>query len=424
MSTMVAHRRSSVFPDRLAVRVGSMTNALFQAVARGSCHNVKYYLDKGVKVRGLNDLGESVLQTALYIEDPERRDRMFRYLVRRGADCLHVDKNTGRDVIQLATLFGRTRQVERLIDYTLGEIDLMRGDLAGQTALHHAVIQGHRDIVQLLVSELRKYRLNVDVADKYGLTPYMYARRLGHAHIAQMLLRDGNASPFRCDDDFRSAEHWALVGQRERRQEAHCEALRMDETRKIQGRLPALKGHDDIESIQRPGHQTLINSSLSNDSARNSDGKTQAASPTTEEEKKREEEDQLKATLALLGIAGMQKYPLSHARTFVESEFDTSKAREYGGIMDGLVDLMEMLTYQKCHSYRAPAKPRFGSRGSLGRMSDHDSSKSKVSTLAILFGKDKKAAARGRHQWSSTPPRRVSPAKHHRKALGSSTAKK
>ena len=57
--------------------------------------------------------------------------------------------------------------------------------------------------------------------------------------------------------------------------------------------------------------------------------------------------------LALMDMTGINEKPLSQAHEFIESEFDTSKAREYQGILGSLVGLMNALVDQSSDSYRS-----------------------------------------------------------------------
>ena len=61
-----------------------------------------------------NAAGRNLLVVCLEVEDDARRARMFAYLLRRGADPLQCDLDTGRDVITWAVRLGRTEQVSTL----------------------------------------------------------------------------------------------------------------------------------------------------------------------------------------------------------------------------------------------------------------------------------------------------------------------
>ncbi len=108
-------------------------------------------------------------------------------------------------------------QVETIIKLTGRDLDFLRADVESRTALHHAVLSGDPGAVLPILRACVKYRLNVDVCDNNGLTPYILARKLGYTEIAKMLVELGKASAFKFDSkSFRSAEEWAAEGVRER----------------------------------------------------------------------------------------------------------------------------------------------------------------------------------------------------------------
>ena len=115
------------------------------------------------------------------------------------------------------------------------------------TALHHATIQGHLEVVRLLVSVMDKYRLSVDITDKQGLTPFIYAKRLGYFSVAQVLLREGHCSSKQFDDDVhKSVDDWTEIGLTERRQfnkQQHRELLAHY---KIRGQIPYNIVHNPV----------------------------------------------------------------------------------------------------------------------------------------------------------------------------------
>ena len=57
--------------------------------------------------------------------------RLYRYLLKRGVDCCHVDCTSGRDVITWASLLGRHAEVSQLMDAAIGEIDFTSTDIQG-----------------------------------------------------------------------------------------------------------------------------------------------------------------------------------------------------------------------------------------------------------------------------------------------------
>lgn len=99
-------------PDDVAgVQRRNLADALFKATARCRFQRVKFLLDNGVSPLVVNDDGQNLLMAALYITDDNKRDAMFQYIAKRGADCCFVDKHTGRDVTAWAAYLGMSRNL-------------------------------------------------------------------------------------------------------------------------------------------------------------------------------------------------------------------------------------------------------------------------------------------------------------------------
>ena len=142
------------------------------------------------------------------------------------------------DVLSWAARLGRADQVRTIIELTASDIDVLRKDNDFQTSLHHAVISGNIKAVQPIAEACSRYKLNIDVCDRHGLTPYLYARKLGYCDIAEMLAMVSKASTLIFDaKSFKSAEEWAEEGARERMTQAKIKMHRQKMSRKIGGQL-------------------------------------------------------------------------------------------------------------------------------------------------------------------------------------------
>ena len=74
--------------------------------------------------------------------------------------------------------------------------NINRGDENGFAPLHHAVIQGNRPIVSLLIDYIQRSgfgteKMAIDVQDKYFQTPLLFAYLHKHYDIAKMLIDAG-----------------------------------------------------------------------------------------------------------------------------------------------------------------------------------------------------------------------------------------
>ena len=62
-----------------------------------------------------------------------------------------------------------------------------KADNYGRTALMHACLLGHVDVVRLLIDE---DSADMETADKYGHTALMFACRGDHVDVVRLLLTD------------------------------------------------------------------------------------------------------------------------------------------------------------------------------------------------------------------------------------------
>ena len=154
------------------------------------------------------------------------------------------------DVLSWAARLGRADQVRTIIQLTASDIDMLKKDKDFQTSLHHAVISGNIKAVQPIAETCSRYKLNIDVCDKHGLTPYLYARKLGYYDIAEMLAMVKASTLIFDAKSFKSAEEWAVEGARERMAQAKIKMRKQKMSRKIGGEL--------IKTAQSKGIPTII----------------------------------------------------------------------------------------------------------------------------------------------------------------------
>ena len=95
------------------VHKGFMANSLFFAVQTCRFNRVKVLLDQGLKPRVKDGTGRNLLMACLEVEDADKREKMFSYLLRRGTDPHYVDPFKGQDVLTWAVCMGRAAQVSQ-----------------------------------------------------------------------------------------------------------------------------------------------------------------------------------------------------------------------------------------------------------------------------------------------------------------------
>ena len=187
-------------------------SVLLSAVSAGRARQVRLLLDAGMDMEVCDDCGQSALIRSVFIEHAGSREKVLNFLLRRGARVSHVDV-VGRNALAWACLYGRDKEVARLLKHADVDLDLNQTDMNGSTALLHAVTSGSAATVKLIVDALTRYALSVDVPNYNGVTPLMQAYKLGHDVCASILKVQGNATAgatYRTSDDFTGAEKWAV----------------------------------------------------------------------------------------------------------------------------------------------------------------------------------------------------------------------
>jgi hypothetical protein len=170
-----------------------MAVALLQAVEDCRYTQARLLIEQGVNINSRNSAGCTPLIMALTIPDDNKRYKMFRWLLRMGADSGYVDITHGRDLLTWAAFYDRTEQVRGLLDVDDGLVNAHHQDRDGRTAMHYATMRGNVDALFFIVRYAVKYGLSVDVRDKDGLTPYLIATMTGQRECRRILVEVGRA---------------------------------------------------------------------------------------------------------------------------------------------------------------------------------------------------------------------------------------
>ena len=213
-----------------------MASGLFEAITRGRYRHMRFLLDSGLSVNSVNSRGETCLVAVLHLADDTRRRALLTFLLRRGADALHVDPVSGRDALLWACYRDLAAEATLLLRTLGADACLSRRDRAGCCALHYTALNGNVALTRQLCAAMARYEVSVDIDDDRGFTPYLVARRLGHDHCATALAHVGGASQYQFDSRrFRTTAYWAEVGRRERRARARQWRLRRSVAQKVIG---------------------------------------------------------------------------------------------------------------------------------------------------------------------------------------------
>jgi ankyrin repeat protein len=185
--------------------------ALLEAAAAGRASAVELLLNHGADIEAGDR--EYRIRPLMAAADKGRED-CVRLLVKRGAD-LEARDRMGETALMREASRGHTHMVAVLLD--LGA-DIHAGADVGATPLHKAVCMRKPETVALLLA--RGARAEVDLPDRFGQTPLMWAADCGLADVAKVLL-DGGADASVRDPRGKTAADFA----RDRRHDALARSL-------------------------------------------------------------------------------------------------------------------------------------------------------------------------------------------------------
>jgi ankyrin repeat protein len=175
-------------------------------------------LDSGASCNEVDDCGQTPLIRAIFVDQARSRVKIIRLLLKRGALVSKSDV-VGRGAVSWACLYGRDFEVDVLLENADIDLDLNKLDINCQSALFHAVCSGNAACVKLMVQALRRYDMDVDIADCNGTSPLMQALKCGYDVCASILIHYGKAKMglgMRFPRDFANAEKWAVQSLRDR----------------------------------------------------------------------------------------------------------------------------------------------------------------------------------------------------------------
>lgn len=186
-------------PPHLLFSNMATAKGLHKAVAKCRFRHLKFLLDCGAELDLKNEQGEGVLLTALRISNDRFREKMFYFLLKKGASCDEIDLATGRDTFLWTCYLGRDTQAKQLLRLRHGDINFLRKDNDGNTGLHYIVKARMMDLTSAVVKCMQRFGISVDIPDSNGVTPCIHARRLGYSEIEEILVKEGEACPTQLD---------------------------------------------------------------------------------------------------------------------------------------------------------------------------------------------------------------------------------
>eukprot|EP00731_Ephydatia_muelleri_P002690 Em0001g2690a len=177
------------------------STALHAAATGGHEDTVKSLLRHGIKPSVQNNFGK----TAMYYAETFGHLKVANIL----SDSSKIDDSVPTistpydNLLQNACYFGNLKSVKQWVDFANPDYT----DLVGNTCLHIAAEQGHKDVVAVLLSK----NFQVDHPDKFGRTALQLAVQKGNISMFDLLLSHG-ANIHHCTLKNRTVLHYAAIG--------------------------------------------------------------------------------------------------------------------------------------------------------------------------------------------------------------------
>nr|XP_054762949.1 uncharacterized protein LOC129269472 [Lytechinus pictus] len=413
-----------------------MTQRLTEAIVRLRYRQIKALLDQGVNINNKLDDGRTPLMVTLDVPDDEKRRHMFRFLVHHGAEMLESDSDDVT-IFQHCCRLGFLDLMEIILKKAgVSAVNMMGRDKHGRNALYHAVASEDEIIVNKVLDHIDLRQQSVDVPDNDGLTPLLFARRLGLTNIADLLIKRGKANPRICDRQMHmNAEEWAEAARRkEEEEQAHAKKLArerymifppIDHATKRNERIAKMKA----KTISMPNLTTKnLNISTSVSSSMSSSLPNSASTidsqplrlPSLSQSNKHSRHPfangndvdfrtkSIDSAITLLGLASQTADDKQYAQSFVSS----SQHRPVGHaqskssnrqLQRTWATVMDAYSVQNTANFRKPAKAP--SLPDINADMDASGQRTKMSTLAIIMratrGGGKGKMKNGKHKLKS-----------------------
>ena len=126
---------------------------LLDAVSRGRIYQVKFLLESSTSdVNKVDENRQTALMKAIFLPDKMHRTRykIVKILLEHGARVNIADRE-GKTALMWACIRGQENVVRKILDASLLDLDLNRGDKYGNTALFCAASSGNVNNVKMLV---------------------------------------------------------------------------------------------------------------------------------------------------------------------------------------------------------------------------------------------------------------------------------
>ena len=169
-------------------RANDGTTALYHSSYEGHFKCVEHLVQYGAWVNCCKNSGAS----PLFVASRNGHDRIVTCLLEHGADPNQTQKDD-RSPVQTAILHNRARCLELLLEHKEHSL-LHHRDIYGWSNLHFLAKNGRRSLAEILVDYHRRHNdpLRFDEQDRFGNTALHIALFQGHRQFADYLIEQGS----------------------------------------------------------------------------------------------------------------------------------------------------------------------------------------------------------------------------------------
>lgn len=181
-------------------------SVLHRAVSHHNARQVRLLTRAGSGVNRRDSRMRTPMHLVCDVANEKLALSLAKILLQNGACVGHKDE-VGVSAFSCACTQQRARLVELMINER--EIDWVDVDHHGNTALHHAVLSGNKTITQMVMTEMLRYGIDIDLRNARGETPMILAAKYGHTECANVLRDEGRACvTVRDTTAYKTSEEW------------------------------------------------------------------------------------------------------------------------------------------------------------------------------------------------------------------------
>ncbi|XP_074646009.1 uncharacterized protein LOC141902262 [Tubulanus polymorphus] len=162
--------------------------SLCAAISRGFFGQVRYLIEFGSDINERDVNGRTPLMLCTLVHHTPSSQGIAQTLLEKGARVGHRDR-LGLNALHYACIWEKLSLVKLYLSAV--DYDLNQGDRVGNTAIFYAVDTGNVSILKELIKTFTKYNIDLNRANKQGVTPLSHGLRIGQMDCVKILKNAG-----------------------------------------------------------------------------------------------------------------------------------------------------------------------------------------------------------------------------------------